>query len=355
MKVAQLCDEALSASGVLIQLAAYEMSGTDDVRRRALLNGVALLSSVGVADMSLLARAVRASLMDKFDVHTSIEDWLELAEEHGRRCMSDPPAVMRRALVGDMLLLNQRVADESDDRELWVVTARLAALYAMTVASMGDTREAVRWYRTAKVAADASGDRHLIAWVRGREVLRSDYDGYGTPDQILTYVRDQSGLVDQSPVGRMEIMVAASRAYARIGEHTRARDAFEDARRAFDATPSAPTGTESMYYLPEWRFLLRGVFVDALAGDRVRVDRVLSEIATGGPMRWGVQADLNRALAAAADGDAGAAVDLAVATIQRVPYPQHTQTMRQLVEAICGTLSGEVHRESVRYLHELVA
>ena len=156
----------------------------------------------------------------------------------------------------------------------------------------------------------------------------------------------------------MEVQVAAARAYARIGEHDRANEALGLATRAFDSIAETPSGGESMYYLPEWRFVLRGATVYALAGDTARVDRILCEVSdsrSGGLLRWQVQADLNRALAAASEGDVAAALDSAVHTVERVPRPQHTQTMRQLVRAIYRTAPGPAHRDRLQHLKELVA
>ena len=130
--------------------------------------------------------------------------------------MTDPPSDMQSALLGDLLVLREQLPSDGR-KELRAVAAKLTTLYAMTIASIGDTRAAVGWYWTAKQAADASEDQSLTAWVRGREVLRSDYDGYATPDQILDFVSRSSGLEDGPSIARMEIMVAAARAYARIG------------------------------------------------------------------------------------------------------------------------------------------
>ncbi len=356
-ELAEACDRVLGAGGLLVELAAQGKVGGDDVKRRALLNGMALATGLGGANMGMLADAVRASLAAALGTPVSLDDWLALCEDHGRRCMTEPPAEMQRALVGDLLLLRQQIV-ETDHKQLRAVAARLTALYAMTIASMGDTHGAMRWYRTAKGAADTSEDRNLMAWVRGREVLRSDYDGYGKPDQILALVRDSAGLADAPSVGRMEIMVAAARAYARIGEHAQARAAYEESRRAYEATPRLATDAESMYYLPEWRFRLRGAFVYAMAGDTGEVDRILAEVASARPaglVRWGVQSDLNRALAAACAGDDDSAVALGVTTVERTPKSQHTQTMRQLVGALCAAVPDGTHRDAGMHLRQLVA
>jgi hypothetical protein len=113
-----------------------------------------------------------------------------------------------------------------------------------------------------------------------------------------------------------------------------------------------------MYYLPEWRFHLRGAFVYAMAGDNAAVDRIITEVAAARPaslLRWGVQVDLNRALATARAGDQGLAVASAIPTVERTPTTQHTQTMRQLVGELCSAVSDVAHRDAVAYLHGLVA
>jgi hypothetical protein len=115
-----------------------------------------------------------------------------------------------------------------------------------------------------------------------------------------------------------------------------------------------------MYHLPEWRFRLRGAFIYAMAGDTAEVDRILAEVAAARPdglLRWGVQVDLNRALAAAHEGDGDAAIAVALATVEGTPKQQYTQTMRQLVRELCAApaLSDGVQRDAVTYLRELVA
>lgn len=361
--LAEACDRVLDAGGFLVLLAACERAGGDEMKRRALLNGLtmlngmALLRGAGATKVGVLADAVRAGLATALGTR-SLDEWLAICEEHGRRCMTEPPSEMQSALLGDLLVLREQLLVDGS-KELRAATAKLTTLYAMTIASIGDTRAAVGWYWTAKRAADASEDQNLTAWVRGREVLRSEYDGYATPDQILAFVRRSSGLADGPSIARMEIMVAAARAYARLGEHRHARDAYEQARRAYDAIPHLIADAESMYYLPEWRFRLRGAFISAMAGDIAAVDRIITGVAAERPsglLRWGVQMDLNCALAAANAGDHDSALALAVPTVERTPKAQYTQTMRQLVGALCSAVSADDgHRDAVVHLRGLVA
>jgi transcriptional regulator with XRE-family HTH domain len=335
-------------------------SGDHGVNRRTILSGFALINGAAMLQTAdnarSLADAVRANFAAAFGGHT-VDEWLSICEDHGRHCMTDPPSRMQSLLLADLMLIQHQMPT-SDSEELRGAAAKLATLYAMTLASVGDAPGAVSWYRTAKSAADRSGDRHLMGWVRGREVLRSDYDGYATPARILTFVQGATGLADEPSIARMEIMVAAARAYARIGEPKRATAAYGQARRAYDAIPHLTTNIESMYYLPPWRFQLRGAFVHAMAGDVPAVERIIEEISAARPanlLRWGVQIDLNRALAAAQAGDCDTAITIAVPTVERTPKAQHTETMRQLVGELCTTVGAGRHRDAAHHLRGLVA
>src|SRR5262249_60116467 len=59
------------------------------------------------------------------------------------------------------------------------LAGRLAGLIGMIMINAGDQRLARSFFRTARTAADETGDRHLRAWVAVREALVPLY--YGDP------------------------------------------------------------------------------------------------------------------------------------------------------------------------------
>ncbi|GIG58505.1 hypothetical protein Lfu02_28770 [Longispora fulva] len=327
----------------------FEVPG-DAMERRTLIAAL----PVGPFAPSLLTEVIRKSLVSGLGESATVDDWQEICEAHGRDCMTTPPAAMLERLTGDLLVLRHQLTDR-DNEELRSVAARLATLMAMSAASAGDIRAAPGWYRTAKRMAATTRDVTLMAWIRGREVLRSDYDGYGTPGSILKAAQLSAGMTEGPSVGRMEIMVAVARAYARLGERSSAHAALAEARRAYERL-TVVDEAESMYYLPAWRYALRETYVHAALGDTVTVDRVLGEVAAARPAnltRWGVQVDLNRALALGHSGDSRSAVDSAVHAVERTPSAQHTQTMRQLLEGICSAIPDGRHADSVAHLRRI--
>src|SRR5436190_14730649 len=115
-----VCDRVLGAGGFLVLLAACERSGGDEMKRRALLNGLAMLNGmallrgVGATKVGVLADAVRASLAAALGTRPA-DQCQALCEEHGRRCMTDPPSEMQAALLGDLLVLREQLP--ADDRK----------------------------------------------------------------------------------------------------------------------------------------------------------------------------------------------------------------------------------------------
>jgi hypothetical protein len=94
-----------------------------------------------------------------------------------------------------------------------------------------------------------------------------------------------------------------------------------------------------------------------MAGDTSAVDRITEEVLAAQPirpLRWTVQIDLNRALAAAHKGDFSTAFALAVPTAERTPKMQQTQTMRQLIGELCSAIPKDFYRDEKDHLRRLV-
>src|SRR5262249_58617205 len=81
------------------------------------------------------------------------------------------------------------------------LAGRLAGLIGMTMINAGDQRLARSFFRTARTAADETGDRHLRAWVAVREALVPLY--YGDPAEAGAPAPARAGPARRSPhVGR---------------------------------------------------------------------------------------------------------------------------------------------------------
>lgn len=207
----------------------------DEVLRRTLLelmagSGVTLDSRFfGAADRTrrrlddaLLSGSVSATMMDQ---------WEETTAGYGRQYMTVPP----RRLLCDVLLdlgevrrmCEQRQQIEFQDR-LCRVAAHLAALTGMIMIDIGDQRLARSFFRTARIAADETGDRCLRAWVTVREALVPLY--YGDPREAVSLAHASGDLAGRNPcVAKAMTPLIEARALARLAGP--GRSASEQARR----------------------------------------------------------------------------------------------------------------------------
>jgi len=188
-------------------------------------------------DDALLGRTVSVTMLDQ---------WEESTAGYGAQYMTVPPL----RLLCDVLLdfgdirrmCAQRQPIECAER-LCRLAAQLAGLTGMAMINLGDRRLARSFFRTARTAADETGDRRLRAWVAVREALVPLY--YGDPRQAAALARTGTDLAGRQPcaAGVMAPVIEA-RALARIAGRGR-REATDRARsaldRAHDALGELPT------------------------------------------------------------------------------------------------------------------
>jgi hypothetical protein len=141
-------------------------------------------------DDALVGGTVSASMLDQ---------WEETATGYGSQYMTVPP--MR--LVCDVLLDFGDVRRMCEHRQpldfserLCRLAGQLAGLAGMLMIDVGQQRMARSFFRTARTAADETGDRHLRAWVAVREALVPLY--YGDPAEACALARTGAGLAGRN-------------------------------------------------------------------------------------------------------------------------------------------------------------
>ncbi len=195
----------------------------EEVLRRTLLQ---LIAGAGFSPDSRFFSAVDGvrrrlddALLTSGVAATTLDQWEEAAAGYGRQYMTVPPL----RLICDVLLdlsevrrmCSERQSIEAQER-LCRLAAQLAALTGMTMIDVGDHRLARSFFRTARTAADETGDRALRAWVVAREGLVPLY--YGDAREALRLSRISQDLAGRTPcaAGALAPMIEA-RALAKIG------------------------------------------------------------------------------------------------------------------------------------------
>ncbi len=126
-------------------------------------------------DDALLGGTVSAAMLDT---------WEHAAAAYGRQYMTVPTL---RLLCDVLLDLGdvRRMCEERQPLEfgerLCRLACQLSGLAGISMLDVGDHRLARSFFRTARTAADETGDRHLRSWVAAREALVPLY--YGDPTE----------------------------------------------------------------------------------------------------------------------------------------------------------------------------
>jgi tetratricopeptide (TPR) repeat protein len=197
-------------AGAGVSLDGQFLGAVDHVRRRM--------------DDTLISATVSSSMLDQ---------WEETALGYGQQYQATPSL---RVLCDALLdfsevrrMCAQRQPIELQER-LCRIAAQLAGLCGRIMNSLGDHRLARSFFRTARTAADETGDRALRAWVTAREAMVPMY--YGDPREALHLARKA-----QDQAGRTPCVAAAmapaieARALGQLALRGRT-DAAPSARRA---------------------------------------------------------------------------------------------------------------------------
>ncbi|MGO9082450.1 MAG: XRE family transcriptional regulator [Streptosporangiaceae bacterium] len=205
-------------------------------------------------DDALLAATVSATMIDR---------WEEAIAAYGRQYLTAPPL----PLLCDALLDLGDVRRRCEDRQpiefaerLCRVAGELSGLAGIIMVDLGDQRLARSFFRTARAAADETGDRRLRAWVAAREALAPLY--YGDPREAAALASAAVDLAGRHQCAAAVLAPAiAARAWARLAGRpgrrevlSRVRATFDRAREALADLPAADRADTAFGYT-EWQLL----------------------------------------------------------------------------------------------------
>ena len=194
----------------------------DDMIRRAQLRMIAdtaaRVDSQFLGAVERIRRRMDDAIIGGTVSATMLDQWEETAAGYGSQYMTMPP--MR--LLCDVLLDFGDVRRMCEHRQpldfserLCRLAGQLAALAGMLMIDVGQQRMARSFFRTARTAADETGDRHLRAWMAAREALVPLY--YGDPAEACALARTGAGLAGQNVcVAAAMAPVLEARAMARV-------------------------------------------------------------------------------------------------------------------------------------------
>jgi hypothetical protein len=330
----------------------------DDVDRRRFLQTLAALGT-SMAGLETLRHDLLAAVGgDAAD----LAEWEAIAWEYGSAYTTTPPADLLRQLATDLLVAREqlgRVRSDPQRRGLQRVIAQLAAYTAQSAGNLGDPREAVRWWRAARQAADASDNADVRVWVRGREVIRGLYE-HRPLDTMLALADEALAITTQPGMGTGSVLCGRAQALAMLGRANEARQALNDLYDLVDRLPARVTSdVDSMYGWPEYRTRHTESFVWTHIGDIGRA-AVAQELALpmypAGMARERAQVQLHRALGLIRTGDPAAGAADACAALEGLPSGQRIEVVLEVARWAAAAVPARGHRYSeVGQLREMLA
>ena len=176
----------------------------DDVVRRTLLRLIAkptvAVDGQFFGSVDRIRRRMDDALVGGTVSAIMLDEWEEATLGYGRQYMTVPPLRLLCDVLldfGDVRRMSERRQSLEFSERLCRLAGRLSGLIGMIMMNVGDQRLARSFFRTARTAADETGDRHLRAWVAVREALVPLY--YGDPAEASAMARAGAGLAGHSP------------------------------------------------------------------------------------------------------------------------------------------------------------
>ena len=290
-------------------------------------------------DEALLGRTASAAMLDT---------WEQGVAAYGRQYMTVPAL----RLICDVLLDLGDVRRMCEERQplefserLCRLGSQLAGLAGIVMLDLGDHRLARSLFRTARTAADETGDRQLRAWVAAREALVPLY--YGDPQEAAALAGSATDLAGRhlcvaavmGPVieARAQARLAALACHGRREAMNRARAVLDLAAEGIADLPAGQQTDTAFGYTERQLYFHSGDALVAL-GDWQAASRsfgVAAQLYSPAEVLDGALVALGQARCLLESDEPVQALALGRDTLLRLPPGHRTDVIQQVARHLC--------------------
>jgi hypothetical protein len=180
------------------------------------------------------------------DHAVDVDEWEQAVYEYGQQLMVRPTG----ALIGDLtaeIIAVGRLLDRTESAHertgLLRVSAGLSGILAIELGDAGEERSARIAWGTARRAADASGDRDLRVWTRGRAAEDAFWTGRSR-DAVAAMIAEAVAVADGVPsAGLARAHAAAAYMAADQEQKAQALGALNKIKSTFERLPDGSEQT----------------------------------------------------------------------------------------------------------------
>lgn len=356
--LAAICDKALGADGDLMRTY-EEQAGETEMHRRTVLRTMTGMTVMGTSSMASL-ESLRQALGHALDADH--HDDAALADEYGRAYYTTPPSRLIEQISVDLAALQQTMVTATDGRRRGTARtiSHLAVLLAMALAATGQKHLTARWWSSARLAADRSGDRDAAVFVGAWEVVNGCYRG-GPLAQLIDRADETIALAgNRADAAVAGVLAGRAQALALAGRRAEAEAAVRQVAQVTDRIPpDVVADAGSVFGWPEHRLHHTESFVFTHTG-RVKAamaaqDRAMA-LYPAAQSRLKAQVQLHRATCLVASGEIRDGLRYATEVLDGLAVDQHTANLHQVGgQVLAAVPSGERHRAEVGDLRDRLA
>ncbi|WP_344481741.1 XRE family transcriptional regulator [Nonomuraea monospora] len=221
------------------------------MHRRAAMQLFAALGA-GAAIPPGVLEDVLSGVERSLDVRVNLDEWESAVDEYAHLHVRRPVGDLIRDLTSDVIAVGRlldRGCPPSAQAGLLRVSAGLSGLLGTELSDFGDLRASRVAWRTARRAADASGDRDVAVWVRAKEA--SDGVWGGRPVPVIAGLADEAIAMAQGApsYGLFRAHTVRARLAAQQGDHATARSALHDFTWTLENLPQGTRSADAAFGL----------------------------------------------------------------------------------------------------------
>ncbi|HEY0696620.1 MAG TPA: helix-turn-helix transcriptional regulator [Micromonospora sp.] len=349
--LAVACDRALDAGGTLIDV--YERQTVEDtMRRRTVLQALSALSAasaVGATSVTASLEALRHGVSGAYGC--DYDEWAEIADDYGRLYYRLPAADLLRQVTADLTVLQALIAADTSHRrrELDRVAVRLSVVVALILTAGGESLLARRWWRTARRAADQSGDPDSRVLAAAWDVVNGCYDGR-QPAEVVGLSEAAVPMCDgRASAAVAGLLAGRAQALALAGRCDEAVTVVRQVREVAERLSAEVVGdAESLWGWPEHRLLHTESFVYTYLGDTATARQAQVRALTLYPasqVRLRTQVQLHGAACDIRDGHVTDGLRQAADLLDALPPDQHNRLVREVARQVLAVVpDSDRHR-----------
>ncbi len=328
--------------------------GDGEMRRRELLGAmVAGPLAVQLEQVRRHLDAVPASVSER-----DADEWEQVAARYAQVTAVTPAAVYLPHLLADAAEVTDRVMAASGSVRVRLTgsAARIGALTALGLSSLGDRLTSARWWRTSVRVADDSADSELVALIMGRQAVNA---GFWPGSDPLTLAGRALAVADGKVcAGGVFAHQARAEALAGMGRKAEALDATAAHQATWERLPDPDQGAGSDFGQPERRVLhTRAVVLAKVGGPGEAMTAIDACLKCPGSL--GIRAGLEflraESLIRAGDVDGGARHCVRVLSGLPGAWRGEHEVVSKAYRTLAAVPVSHASRRPVAEAHELLA